>query len=101
MIMTKIPPLNYFAETFKEYLEAWEGTQKALSEKIGIIPSHISEMKKGTRRCTPEYDLRLSCFFSVKPGYFMQLQTRYDMEKISDHKAEEIRKSIQPMIKAS
>jgi len=93
----KIPILNYFSETLKEYLGAWDGTQKELAAATGILPSHISEMKTGIRRCTPEYDLRLSRFFSIAPGYFLRLQTRWDIERTADEKAEEINRTVQPM----
>ena len=76
---------------------AWSGTQKQLAEATGILPSHLSEMKNGIRRCTPEYDLRLSRFFSITPGYFLRLQTRWDIEKTADEKAAEINQTVQPM----
>ena len=89
---------NYFAETFKEYLEAWQGTQKELAETIGILPSHISEMKKGKRRCTPEYDLRISRLFGIKPGYFMALQTEHDMELAKEINGKKIASEIKPLV---
>jgi plasmid maintenance system antidote protein VapI len=35
-------------------------------------------MKQGKRRCTPEYDLRLSAFFGITPGMWMNLQLDYE-----------------------
>jgi plasmid maintenance system antidote protein VapI len=53
-------------------------------------------MKKGRRRCTPEYDLRLGKFYSVSPGYFLRLQMTYEMEKTAREKSAQIA-LIQPL----
>jgi plasmid maintenance system antidote protein VapI len=46
-------------------------------------------MKQGKRRCTPEYDLRLSAFFGITPSLWMNLQLDYE-------KGDAIRKEVQP-----
>jgi len=91
-----IPIQNYFAETLRETLEDWGKTQKEISADTGIIPSHLSEMKTGKRRCTPEYDLRLSRYFGIDPGYFLRLQLNYDLEKVQADLGETIRREVQP-----
>ncbi len=99
MISNQLIPLqNYFAETLRETLEDWEGTQKQISKDTGIIPSHLSEMKTGKRRCTPEYDLRLSRYFGIKPGYFLQLQLNYDLEKAQAELGDTIQREVQPAV---
>lgn len=91
-----IPLQNYFAETLRETLEDWGRTQKEISDNTGIIPSHLSEMKTGKRRCTPEYDLRLSRYFGIDPGYFLRLQLNYDLEKVQTELGDTIRRDVQP-----
>jgi hypothetical protein len=48
--------LNFFAETLRETLE-----------EPGLSQAEIA------RRCTPESDLRLSAFFAITPGLWMNL----------------------------
>jgi len=91
-----IPLQNYFAETLRETLEDWDRTQKEIATDTGIIPSHLSEMKTGKRRCTPEYDLRLSRYFGIDPGYFLRLQLNYDLEKVQVELGDIIRRDVQP-----
>ena len=43
-------------------------------------------MKQGKRRCTPEYDLRLSCFFGITPGMWMNLQRDYEFMRADREK---------------
>lgn len=76
-----MPLPNAFAETLKETLAEWPASQRAIAEATGILPSHLSEMKTGKRRCTPEYDLRLSRFFGMEAGFWMRLQLHYDMQR--------------------
>lgn len=78
----KTRPLpNAFAETLRETLEEWPSSQKEIALATGILASHLSEMKSGKRRCTPEYDLRLSRFFNMEPGFWMRLQLHYEMQR--------------------
>ena len=76
-----IPLLNYFAETLRETLDEWHESQIAISAATGIPPSHLSQMKMGRRRCTPEYDLRLSRYFGIEAGYWLRLQLSYELQR--------------------
>ena len=58
--------------------------------------SHLSEMKSGKRRCTPEYDLRLSRFFAMTPGFWMRLQLNYEMQRTSQKLGQRIIAEVQP-----
>ena len=91
-----LPLQNYFAETLRETLEEGHVPQIHVATATGIPPSHLSQMKKGRRRCTPEYDLRLSKFYSITPGFFLRLQMSYEMERAAREKAQQIA-SIQPL----
>jgi addiction module HigA family antidote len=77
----QIPLLNYFAETLRETLDEWHESQATIAAATGIPPSHLSQMKKGNRRCTPEYDLRLSRYFGIEPGYWVRLQLSYELKQ--------------------
>ena len=87
-----IPLLNYFAETLRETLDEWHESQVAIALETGIPPSHLSQMKKGTRRCTPEYDLRLSRYFGIEPGYWVRLQLAYELKRAERESAKVIAK---------
>ena len=79
--MKTTPLPNAFAETLRETLEEWPVSQKEVSQATGIPVARLSEMKSGKRRCTPEYDLRLSRYFSMEPGFWMRLQLNYEMQR--------------------
>ena len=80
--MTKkiIDPI-YPGEVLKEEFLAPLGiSQNALARAIGVSPRRVNEIVLGKRRITADTALRLSRFFSMSEGFWMNLQDRYDRE---------------------
>jgi len=94
--MKTMPLPNAFAETLRDTLDEWPSTQKEIAAATGIHASHLSEMKAGRRRCTPEYDLRLSRFFGMEEGFWMRLQLHYEMQRARLELGERIRAEVEP-----
>jgi addiction module HigA family antidote len=94
--MKTMPLPNAFAETLRETLDEWPSTQKDIAQATGILASHLSEMKSGRRRCTPEYDLRLSSFFGMEEGFWMRLQLHYEMQRVKLDLGKRIDLEVQP-----
>jgi len=93
---SQIPLLNFFAETLRETLGESSLSQAEISRRCGIPAPHLTQMKQGKRRCTPEYDLRLSYFFGITPGMWMNLQLDYEFMRAEREKGAAIRKEVQP-----
>ena len=89
-----IPLLNFFAETLRETLEQSNLSQAEIARRCGIPAPHLTQMKQGKRRCTPEYDLRLSCFFGITPGMWMNLQLDYEFMRAEREIGDAIRKEV-------
>ena len=85
-----IPLENFFAVILEETLQEWPATMTEVAAATGIPLPHLSGMKSGKRRCTPEYDLRLSRYFGTSRGYWMRLQLSYQMDKAQRQKGIEI-----------
>lgn len=94
--MKTMPLPNAFAETLRETLDEWPSTQKDIATATGILASHLSEMKSGKRRCTPEYDLRLSRFFGMEEGFWMRLQLNYEMQRTKIELGKQINAEVKP-----
>ncbi len=94
--MNTIPLPNAFAETLRETLDEWPNSQKEIAAATGILASHLSEMKSGKRRCTPEYDLRLSRFFNMEAGFWMRLQLHYEMQRTRIEIGDRIESEVHP-----
>ena len=96
MKTTQIPLLNFFAETLRETLKESSLSQAEIARRCGIPAPHLTQMKQGKRRCTPEYDLRLSYHFGITPGMWMNLQLDYEFMRAERDKGAAIRKEVQP-----
>ncbi len=91
-----IPIENYAAALLCETLEEIEVTQIDVARATGIPAPHLTEMKKGRRRITPEADLRLSRYFGITPGYLLRLQLRFDLETAREQVGEAVEKEVVP-----
>ncbi len=85
-----IPIENYFASALRETLEEISPTQKDVAAATGIPETHLSDMKLGRRRCTPEYDLRLSRYFGTSEGRWLRLQMAFEIESVKRDKDKEL-----------
>jgi antitoxin HigA-1 len=63
----------------EEFLKPMELSQTALARAIGVPPRRINEIVLGKRAVTADTDLRLARYFRVSDGFFLGLQTDYDL----------------------
>lgn len=92
-----IPLENYFAAMLKETLAGISQSQKVVAAATGIFETHLSDMKLGRRRCTPEYDLRLSKYFGTSEGRWLRLQMAYELELTKREKGDVIAAEVAAM----
>jgi addiction module HigA family antidote len=93
----KTTHINAFAETLRETLEELTIDQSTVAAATGIPAPHLSGMKKGVRRVTPEYDLRLSRYFGTSPGFWLRLQIASDLRRAQAEKGSEIAHQVRPL----
>jgi antitoxin HigA-1 len=60
-------------------------TQNRLAVAIDVPPRRINEIVHGKRRITADTALRLSRFFGTTDRFWVNLQTRFDLEVEKDH----------------
>lgn len=60
------------------YLEPNGISGRELAEKLGVAPSTLSRVLKGTSRVTPEMALRLSVGLGRSPESWLAMQDAYD-----------------------
>jgi addiction module HigA family antidote len=54
-------------------------SQNALARAVGVPPRRINEIVLGKRAVTADTDLRLARYFGVSEGFFLGLQSDYDL----------------------
>src|SRR6267154_6914323 len=62
-----------------EFLEPMNLSQNALARAIKVPPRRINEIVLGKRAVTADTDLRLARFFQLSEGFWMGLQTDYEL----------------------
>ncbi len=64
----------------EEFLDPMGITPYALAKGVFVDPSRISAIIKGKRKNTADTAIRFSRFFGTTPEFWMNIQTRYDLE---------------------
>jgi antitoxin HigA-1 len=63
----------------EDFLKPMELSQTALANALHVPPRRINEIVLGKRAVTADTDLRLARYFGMSEGFFLQLQTDYEL----------------------
>lgn len=91
----KLRPIHPGEILLKEFLEPMGITQYRLSKDITVAPRRINEIVHGKRAITADTALRLSRYFGTTERFWMNLQTRYDLEVEKDHLGSRLDNEVQ------
>ena len=81
----------------KELLDEIKMSQYRLAKELGVPAMRVSLLIAGKRPVTAEFALRLGRFFGQSPRYWMNLQSRYDMDVAEDALSEQVAREVRPM----
>ena len=76
-------------------------SQYRLARGISVAPRRINEIVLGKRGITAGTALRLARFFGTSERFWMNLQTRYDLEKERDRLGASLERDVEVMARAS
>ena len=76
----KLPPIHPGEILREEFLEPMGISQYRLAKDISVPPRRINEIVHGRWSITADTALRLGRFFGMSPQFWLNLQTRYDLE---------------------
>ena len=79
--MAKQIPLEHPGIIIKEeFIEPLELTPYAVSKETGISQTALGEILKGKRNISAINALKLSKYFGVSKNFFINIQTRYNLD---------------------
>ncbi len=78
--MRDYPPIHPGEILLEEFLKPMNLSQYRLAKDIHVPPRRINEIVKGKRAITTDTALRLSRFFGTSEGFWLGLQSDYDLE---------------------
>lgn len=80
----KLAPIHPGEVLIEEFLKPMEISQYRLAKSISVPPRRINEIVHGKRAITADTALRLGRYFDTSPHFWLNLQTRYDLEVTED-----------------
>ena len=91
-----MPPIHPGEVLLAEFLEPLGVTQHRLAVAVGVPPRRINEIVHGKRGISADTALRLSRFFGTTDRFWLNLQSRYDIEIERDRLADTLDR-IEPL----
>lgn len=80
----KMPPIHPGEILLEDFLEPMGISQYKLSKDISVPPRRINEIVQGKRSISADTALRLSRYFGLSERFWLNLQSRYDLEVEKD-----------------
>lgn len=78
--MTTMEPIHPGEVLYEDFLVPLGVTQHRLAVSIAVPPRRINEIVHGKRRITADTALRLARYFGTSDRFWLNLQSRYDLE---------------------
>ena len=78
----------------KEFLIPLAISQYRLAKDISVPPRRINEIVRGQRSITADPALRLARFFRTTERFWLNLQTRYDLEVEKDRLGDRLNREV-------
>ena len=93
----RMKPVHPGEILLEEFLLPMEITQYRLAKAISVPARRINEIVHGNRSITADTALRLSRFFGTTERFWMNLQTRYDLEVEKDRLGSRLDREVESM----
>jgi len=93
-MVNKLPPIHPGEILLEEFLVPMGISQYRLAKDISVPPRRINEVVLGKRAITPDTALRLSLFFGLSERFWINLQSRYDIEVEKDKLENRLEKEV-------
>jgi addiction module HigA family antidote len=90
----KMPPIHPGQILLEEFLKPMSISQYRISKDITVPARRINEIVHGKRSVTADTALRLGKFFGMSAQFWLNLQSRYDLEVAEDALKSRLKKEV-------
>lgn len=98
--MKKSEPIHPGEILREEFLLPMNISQSKIAEDTGIAAAEIGEIIEEKRAITPNAALRLALYFGLSERFWLNLQSRYDLEIEKDKVADCLRREVRVLTTA-
>ncbi len=92
--MKKLEPIHPGEILLEEFLLPMNISKPQIAEDTGISLAEIEKIIEGKSPVTPNAALRLSLYFGLSERFWLNLQSRYDLETEKDKVADKLKKEV-------
>ena len=100
MSKRKLRPVSPGEMLREEFLKPLQLSANQVARDLGVPPNRITGILNNTRGITADTALRLARYFDTTPEFWMNLQSRYDLETAKDRIARRVEQRVQPLPRA-
>lgn len=97
MSQKRLPPIHPGEILLEEFLKPMEISQYRLAKATSAPARRINEIVHGKRAITADTALRLSRFFGTSDRFWLNLQTRYDIEVEKDRLGSRLNQEVETL----
>ena len=94
-MVEQLLPIHPGEILLEEFLTPLKISQYRLAKDINVPARRINEIVHGTRAISPDTALRLSRYFGLSERFWLNIQTRYDLDvektKLQDRLEQEVK----------
>jgi addiction module HigA family antidote len=96
----KLPPVHPGEILLEEFLKPLALSQYRVAKDTSVPPRRINEIVHGKRAVTADTALRLARYFGTSERFWLNLQSRYDLELEKDHLGDRLAREVVVRAKA-
>jgi antitoxin HigA-1 len=94
MTRRKLAPIHPGEILSAEFLEPLKISQYRLAKDLSVPPRRVNEIVKGQRSISADTALRLSRYFGTSDRFWLNLQTRFDLEVAKDRLGDRLDREV-------
>jgi addiction module HigA family antidote len=91
-----LPPIHPGEILHADFMEPLGLSMNRLALDLRVPVTRIAEIVHERRGITPDTALRLARYFNTSPGFWMNLQSSYDLEVAQDKLSRTIEREVRP-----
>ena len=93
----KLKPVHPGEILREEFLKPLKLSMNRLALELHVPVTRVADIVNESRSITAETALRLARFFGNSPAFWINLQTRYDLEMAADEHALRVAREVHPL----
>jgi addiction module HigA family antidote len=101
MSTRKLAPIHPGEVLLADFLEPLGLSQYRVAQDISVPPRRLNEIVHGTRAVTADTALRLARYFGTSERFWLNLQSRFDLETQRDTLGSRLEKEVRILDRAS